>query len=196
VRGVPLPEAAAGQLVSLNQRIARVVRERRRLTGTTLADLARSSGLSKTILTRIENGDGNPSVETLFRIARALELPLSALLAEEAPRARVIPARSGPELHADSGMAAWLVHAQSQGHHAELYELALPAGTRQRTAGHLPGTEELLICLTGHLRVGPVDAEVQLRAGDAAWFRADGEHQYVAVRDARALNWIITPVGS
>jgi XRE family transcriptional regulator, regulator of sulfur utilization len=187
------PETAAGQLVSLNQRIGRVVRERRRFTGTRLADLARRSGLSKTILTRIENGNGNPSVETLFRIAGALELPLSTLLAEGAPQARLIPARSGPELHADSGMAAWLVHAHSQGAHTEVYELALPAGTRQRTAGHLPGTEELVIGLAGRLQVGPVDAEVELRPGDAAWFRADGEHHYIALRDARALNWIITP---
>jgi transcriptional regulator with XRE-family HTH domain len=189
------PEAAEDQLVSLNQRIARVLRERRRLTDTTLVELARTSGLSKTILTRIENGDGNPSIETLFRIARALGLPLSALLADDAPRSRVIRARSGPELQADSGMAAWLVHVQTQGHHAEIYELALRAGTRQHSAGHVSGTEELVICLAGSLRVGPGDSEVELGAGDAAWFRADGEHHYVALRDTRALNWIITPVG-
>ncbi len=69
----------------------------------------------------------------------------------------------------------------------------MPAGTEQRTAGHLPGTEELLICLTGRLHVGPVDAEVELGTGDAAWFRADAEHRYIALRAARALNWIVTP---
>ncbi|MGI8864919.1 MAG: helix-turn-helix domain-containing protein [Solirubrobacteraceae bacterium] len=189
-------EAPAKQLESLNQRIASVVRERRRASGMTLGEFAHRSGLSKTILSRIENGHGNPSVETLFRLARALELPLSALLAEEPPRATVIRARSGPELHADSGMEAWLVHAPTRSHHhGEVYELELPAGTEQRTTGHLPGTEELVICLTGQLRVGPVDEEVELRAGDAAWFRADGEHRYVALRAVRALNWILTPAG-
>ncbi len=183
------------QLVSLNQRIAAVVRERRHLAGMTLGELAHASGLSKTILSRIENGHGNPSVETLFRIARALGLPLSALLADEAPRASVIRARSGPELHADSGMRAWLVHAQPSHQHAEIYELELPTGTEQRSAGHLSGTEELVICLTGRLRVGPVDHEVDLRPGDAARFRADDEHRYVAVRAARAVNWIFTPAG-
>jgi transcriptional regulator with XRE-family HTH domain len=184
------------ELDSLTARIARVVREQRYVSGATLAEVASAAGLSKAILSRIENGHGNPSIETLFRIARALELPLSALLAEDqSPRSRMIPARSGPELHADSGMAAWLVHAQARGHHAEVYELALPAGTDQRTAGHLPGTEELLICLTGRLRVGPVGQEVELAAGDAAWFAADEEHHYVALRAARALNWIVTPAG-
>jgi transcriptional regulator with XRE-family HTH domain len=183
-------------LDSLNARIARVVRERRYVSGATLAEVAAEAGLSKTILSRIENGHGNPSVETLFRIARALDLPLSALLGEDqAPRARLIPARSGPALHGDSGMDAWLVHAQARGHHAEVYELALPAGTDHRTAGHLPGTEELVICVSGRLRVGPVGEEVALAAGDGAWFAADGEHHYAAPRGARALNWIVTPAG-
>jgi transcriptional regulator with XRE-family HTH domain len=195
VREVETSASPPGPLESLNRQIAEVVRERRRFGGISLAELARRSGLSKTILSRIESGQGNPSVETLFRIARALELPLSALLADQAPRARVIRAHSGPELHADSGMSAWLVHAQAHGHHTELYELGLPAGTEQRTGGHLPGTEELVICLTGRLRVGPIDAEVELRAGDAAWFRADGEHRYLALSTARALSWIFTPAG-
>ena len=160
------------------------------------ASSPRSRDCQRRSSSRIENGHGNPSVETLFRIARALDLPLSALLAEdETPRARVILARSGPELHADSGMTAWLVHAQARGHHAEVYELALPAGTDQRTAGHLPGTEELVICVTGRLLVGPLGEEVELGAGDAAWFAADGEHHYVALRTARALDWIVTPAG-
>jgi transcriptional regulator with XRE-family HTH domain len=184
------------ELDSLTARIARVVREQRYVSGATLAEVATAAGLSKAILSRIENGHGNPSIETLFRIARALQLPLSALLAEDqSPRSRMIPARSGPELHADSGMTAWLVHAQARGHHAEVYELVLPAGIDQRTAGHLPGTEELLICLTGRLRAGPLGEEVELAAGDAAWFAADEEHHYVALRAARALNWIVTPAG-
>src|SRR4051794_24564825 len=137
-----MAEAAA-----LHQRIAAVVRARRRERGASLADVAAESGLSKAILSRIENGAGNPSIETLFRIGRALDLPLAALVGDDdAPRATAIPARSGTELHADSGMTAWLVHAQAQGHTTEVYELDLPAGTEQRTAGHLPGTHELVVC--------------------------------------------------
>lgn len=183
-------------LESLTAQIARTVRQRRYETGATLSEVAAKAGLSKTIVGRIENGRGNPSLETLFRVAGALEVPLSSLLSEHRePMARVIPARSGPEVRADSGMAAWLVHAQAHGHHAEVYELALPAGTDQRTAGHLPGTEELLICVSGRLRVGPVGEEVELGDGDAAWFAADGEHHYLALTAARALNWIVTPAG-
>jgi transcriptional regulator with XRE-family HTH domain len=181
-------------LESLGAQIAGVIRSRRRASGQTLDELAKRSGLSKTILSRIENGRGNPSVETLFRIARALELPLSALL-EVAPRsaAKRIPARSGTALLGDSGMSAWPIHTESIPYHAELIELDLPAGVEHPSDGHLAGTVELVYCLRGRLRVGPIGDEVELSAGDCAWFRADTPHHYVALRAARALNLIGTP---
>ena len=82
----------ATDLDVLADRIGRVIRAHRLAQGMSLGDLARASGLSKTILARIESGAGNPSVETLWRVSRALTLPLGALLAEdEAPRVRAIP---------------------------------------------------------------------------------------------------------
>ena len=158
-----------------------------------VGELARAAGLSRTIIGKIESGRGNPSVETLFRIARALSVPLARLIgAEEEPRTRKIGARSGTHLHADSGMQAFLVHAAEVTGHAELYELDLPAGTDQRSTGHLGGTDELVLCLSGRLLVGPIGEEVELRAGEAAWFRADREHRYLARRPTRALNWIVS----
>ena len=80
----------------LNRRLGRTLRAHRLAHGSSLTELARASGLSKTILGRIEGGEGNPSIETLWRISQALALPLGALLEDEGrPNARVIRARSG-----------------------------------------------------------------------------------------------------
>jgi transcriptional regulator with XRE-family HTH domain len=182
------------ELESLGAQIAGVIRARRRASGQTLEEVASRSGLSKTILSRIENGRGNPSVETLFRIARALEVPLSALVeGAPAPAARRISARSGTVLRGDSGMTAWLIWAESMAYRVELIELDLPAGVEHASDGHLAGTVELVYCLRGRVRVGPAGAEVDLGVGDCAWFRADTPHHYIAVRAARALNLIGTP---
>jgi transcriptional regulator with XRE-family HTH domain len=186
--------AVDGELEHVNRGMATAISDRRRALGLSISELARTAGLSKTILGRIESGRGNPSVETLFRIARALGLPLSSLLVQQpAGRPQVARRRSGAELRADSGMIAWLVYARELGDQVELFELELPAGTEQRSDGHVSGTEELVFCLSGRIRVGPLDAMVELGAGDAAWFRADTQHIYVAPRAARALNWIVTP---
>ena len=63
------------ELDVLADRIGRVIRAHRLAQGMSLGDLARASGLSKTILARIESGAGNPSIETLWRVSRALTLP-------------------------------------------------------------------------------------------------------------------------
>ena len=185
------------ELDVLADRIGRVIRAHRLAQGMSLGDLARASGLSKTILAKIESGAGNPSVETLWRVSRALTLPLGALLAEdEAPRVRAIPARTGEALAADAGMAAWLIHADGREHRSEVYELAFEAGVEQRTDAHLPGTEEVVVCLEGELRVGPLGEPVTLGPGDAVWFAADGAHAYLAPAASRALCWMLYPTAT
>jgi len=181
-------------LEALADRIGRVIGTHRRAQGMSLGDLARASGLSRTILTRIESGTGNPSVETLWRVSRALRLPLGALLAEDpVPRVRRIARGDREALQAASGMDAWLVHADLREHRSELYELRFAAGVAQRSEPHLPGTEELIHCVTGRLRAGPVGEEADLGPGDAVWFAADVPHAYTAARDARALCWMLYP---
>jgi XRE family transcriptional regulator, regulator of sulfur utilization len=176
-------------------RVGRVVHGARLEQGWSLGDLARATRLSKSILARIAAGAGNPSLETLWRVSSAFALPLGALLEPAAgPLARTLPARAGERVEADSGMTAWLVHAEGVGHRSELFELALPAGTRHATGPHLPGTTEVIVCHAGTLLVGPLGDEQRLGPGDAAWFAADVPHRYVAEGAVRATCLMRYPV--
>jgi transcriptional regulator with XRE-family HTH domain len=184
----------AEDLDALATSIGRTVRSERLAQGRSLSELGRASGLSKTILARIERGDGNPSVETLWRVSQALRVPLGALLAPPSrPRTRVVRARSGEPLASESGMAAWLLHAEGREHRSEVFDLDLPKGVDQRSEPHLPGTEELIFCVKGRARVGPDGQEAELGPGDAAWFSADVAHHYAGLRDTRVLCWMIYP---
>ncbi len=181
----------------LNRRLGRTLRAHRLAQGSSLTELARASGLSKTILGRIESGDGNPSIETLWRISQALALPLGALLEDEGrPNARAIPSRSGERVQAESGMTGWLVHADGRDHRTELFDLDYPQGTEHRSDPHLPGTEEVIVCVSGRLRAGPEGEEAELGPGDAVLFAADVPHSYVALDDSRVLCWMLYPAGT
>jgi transcriptional regulator with XRE-family HTH domain len=185
-------EASTDDLGTLGRRIGERVRGHRLSQSWSLGDLARASGLSKTILARIERGDGNPSVETLWRVSQALRVPLGSLLAPPSrPRTRVIRSGEGEPLRSESGMAAWLLHAEGREHRSEVFEIALPKGADQRSEPHLPGTEEFLFCVRGRVRAGPEGQEAELSPGDAAWFTADVAHHYLGLRDARVLCWMI-----
>lgn len=176
-------------------RIGAAIAEHRDAHRWSLGELARTSGLSKTILAKIERGEGNPSVETLWRVSRALGVPLGALLSPPSrrPRVRAIPARSGQPIVSEAGMRAWLIDAAAQEHRSEVFDIELPRGTDQATDAHLPGTEEVIVCVKGRVRVGPYEQEVELGPGDAVWFTADVPHHYHALRDTRTLCYMIYP---
>lgn len=68
----------------------RSIREARNLSQ---GDIEKRSGLLRTYLSRVENGHTVPSVETLEKIARALEVPLYQLFyeREEPPELNYLP---------------------------------------------------------------------------------------------------------
>jgi XRE family transcriptional regulator, regulator of sulfur utilization len=173
------------------------LRAHRAARSMSLGDLSRACGLSRTILARIEAGAGNPSLETLWRISRALDIPLGSLLEQDTtPRVHVVRAREGRELQADSGLQMWLLHAEGREHRSEMYEILLPKDTDQQTDAHLPGTEEALICISGHARIGPLGEEADVRAGDVIWFAADRPHRYLALKATRLVGWMLYGAGS
>ena len=55
----------------------------RRFRSLTQEQLAERSGLSYKFIGEIERGTGNPTIETIGKIARALEMPVARLLTEK-----------------------------------------------------------------------------------------------------------------
>ena len=55
--------------------IADSLRRERRRTGLSLSEVARRAGLSKSTLSQLESGAGNPSLETLWALAVTLDVP-------------------------------------------------------------------------------------------------------------------------
>jgi transcriptional regulator with XRE-family HTH domain len=84
----------------LGQVIANHVRARRLELGLNVGQLAERTGISKGMLSKIENAQTSPSLSTLERLAGALDMPVTSLfrgLAEERD-AVFVKAGSGPEI--------------------------------------------------------------------------------------------------
>jgi hypothetical protein len=54
-------------------------------------------------------------------------------------------------------------------------------GELYRAEPHLPGVTESVIVTRGRMRIGPIDAAVELAPGDRATFAADQLHSYEAL---------------
>jgi len=69
-----------------NINIGSKIREFRLSKGLTLKALAETAGVSSSLLSQIEKGSANPSINTIKNIADVLETPLFLFFKEEAPR--------------------------------------------------------------------------------------------------------------
>ena len=74
----------------------RALREEKRLSQ---GDIEKRTGLLRCYISRVENGHTVPAIETLEKMARALEVPLSQLFydGEEAPELPNLPKRRTAE---------------------------------------------------------------------------------------------------
>lgn len=74
---------AAGRPATTSMNIGTTIRGYRLQRGMSQGDIEKKTGLLRCYLSRVENGHTVPSLETLQKIARALDLQLSEFFAEE-----------------------------------------------------------------------------------------------------------------
>lgn len=186
------PEALAGagasggdRLAELSAVIAWRVRARSRELGLSAAQLARRTGLSKPMISKIQAAQGSPSLNTLVRIADALEMPVTSLFQglDEERDALYTRAGAGPELGRPgtrSGHRYQLLGSMRGP--AKRMEPMLVTLTSEAEVFPLyqhPGTE-LLFMLEGEMDYGYGGAVYELRPGDA--LQLDGEVPHGPVR--------------
>jgi transcriptional regulator with XRE-family HTH domain len=83
-----------------SETIGQRLRARRVELGLTLAEVAEKAGLSLPYVSNLERGRGNPTLEALGALARALDIPLASLLGENGPMEplQVVLASAPPSL--------------------------------------------------------------------------------------------------
>ena len=64
----------------IKEAFAKEIVERRRAANLTQEDLASNSGVAQRFLQSIEAGDGQPTITTLFKLAKALETTADELI--------------------------------------------------------------------------------------------------------------------
>jgi transcriptional regulator with XRE-family HTH domain len=162
--------------------IAAAVRRERERVGVSIAELARRAGVAKSTLSQLEAGTGNPSIETLWALGVALDVPFSRLVEPPAPRVRVIRAGEGPRLSSDQAdFVATLLSAGSSHTRRDLYLMELEPGAPREAEAHLPGSIEHVVVGAGRLRTGPAGEPVELGPGDYITFPGDVPHHYEAL---------------
>ncbi len=170
--GAPTPIAAALDLVG--PRLRRV-REQR---GITLTEVAHLTGISKSTLSRLENGQRRPSLELLLPLAQTYRVPIDDLVgAPEVgdPRIRLKPRRVNGRtvlpLTRPGGIQAW--------------KILIPTSQSEPNPRSHDGFEWLYV-LSGRMRLVMGDQDVVLGIGEAAEFDTQVPHWFGSTGDGPA----------
>jgi transcriptional regulator with XRE-family HTH domain len=178
----------------LGRRVAENLRQRRKARSMSLDDLARASGVSRAALSQIETCKSNPTVGVLWKIAVGLGVPFAELIGAPRSGAVVLRRADSQVLRSSDGkFESRPLAPAGASPMVELYELRLSARATHASEAHAPGTHEMLVVLSGGLRMH-VDGETyELGAGDSIAFAADRPHAYEnpASSEARYHNVIV-----
>lgn len=167
----------------LARRVAENLRARRKSRGMSLDDLANASGVSRAALSQIETHKSNPTVGLLWKIAVGLGVPFAELIGEVKGGISVLRRGDGQVLRSvDGKLESRPLAPAGTSPLVELYELRLAARSTHAAEAHAPGTHELVVVLSGSLRMRVATAEeaevYELGAGDSISFPADVAHAY------------------
>ncbi|SBT17075.1 HTH-type transcriptional regulator SinR [Marinomonas gallaica] len=147
--------------------------------GLSLSQLASNAGIAKSNLSRIEQGEGNPTIETIWRLAVQLNIPFGDLIA------------GTHEFLGENGIQVKLIDQGSDDLRVDVYWMSCAAHTMKMSEAHTDGTTEQLTLISGELFVGPNDALQRLTAGDTYTLNADQPHCYQTQEKAATLMLVI-----
>lgn len=166
----------------LGTRIARTLKREREAHGWSVSELARRAGVSKATVSQLETGSGNPSVETLWALGVALDVPFAVLVDQQANAPTLIRAAdlAGVPSSAASAYSASLLSASPPGARRDLYLIQVEPGEPRRSDPHHAGTTEHVILISGQARIGPVSEPILLNPGDYLSYAGDAPHVFEA----------------
>jgi len=148
--------------------------------GLSLERLAKLSGVSRAMLGQIELGHSMPTIRVLWKIARALEVPISTFLQRYASGGTfVLSAEQAKILVSPKGaFTSRALFPFDVPRKVEFYELKLAGLAVEESEPHPPGTTENLVVNDGTVEITVNRRPYLLATGDAILFEADVPHVY------------------
>jgi DNA-binding XRE family transcriptional regulator/mannose-6-phosphate isomerase-like protein (cupin superfamily) len=194
------------------------LKARRQELSLSLRELARRTDLSASFLSQIELNKTSLSIDSMRRIAEALDAPLLSFLSDQAATPEeegsisepvspcvepddpygyspVVRAGCRPKLTLPPSGVTYELLTREMGRKMEALCGRMAPGTANIARRLREPTEELIYVLSGSLSVGLNDKEYTLNRGDSIYFTGDQLQKLACASTAEDVIWIsvITP---
>nr|WP_326184331.1 XRE family transcriptional regulator [uncultured Oscillibacter sp.] len=168
----------------------RRLREERKLS---MDELAKLSGVSKSMLAQIERGDGNPTLSTLWKISNGMKVPFDALTVRPKTPYEIVKLSEVQPLLEDGGKVKnYSLFPDDENRRFAVYYLELEQGSYWQSEPHLKGTVEFITIFVGCIEIQAGGKQFVIGAGESIRFKADTTHSYKNIgSDAAILHMIL-----
>lgn len=176
------------------QALCERVRDLRKKKGWTLEQLSVACGVSRSMLSEVENGRANPTVAVAYRIAQAFGMSLGELADAPTSTPRIDVIRANDKAYHYRSDRDYRIRTLSPLHlekSVEYYELVLRPGGALKSAPHFVGARELLTIQRGQVRVRSNSDAEELAEGDSAHYPADVPHAIENIGGGEAVCYLV-----
>jgi transcriptional regulator with XRE-family HTH domain len=169
------------------------LRRLRTRRGLSLERLAHKSGVSRAMLSQVELGKSAPTINVLWKIARALGVTFSALLSTDLDTSPVLLRESSAKrlTSLDGSFSSRALFPFDRPRRVEFYELRLKPHAVEEADPHPAGTAENIVVNIGAVTITAGNSAHELSRGDALLFAADVPHSYRNRGDDDAIMYLV-----
>jgi transcriptional regulator with XRE-family HTH domain len=172
------PHAEGPSTEDLVGQVGQVIARERAIRGLTIAELAERAGMSAGLLSQLERGIGNPSIETAAKISGALRVPIGTFFVGARQTDGVVhPGTRKRLMLGNQNLVYELLVPDLQGALSMLH-IQLPAGFTNANAPFTHAGEEVMLLLEGQVSVHLGTERLELEPQDSLRFASSIPHWY------------------
>ncbi|HEY5584598.1 MAG TPA: XRE family transcriptional regulator [Ruminiclostridium sp.] len=152
------------------------LREQRKLS---LDNLAKLSGVSKSMLGQIERGEVNPTVLTVWKISNGLKISFTQLMSRPEADIEFVDKSEMQPLVEDKGkIRNFPVFPFDSTRRFEMYSLEIDESGYLSSEAHPEGTQEFITIFFGEVTISIGSEYFVVKTGNSIRFKADCPHTY------------------
>jgi len=168
---------------TLVQIVAENLKNYRESRNLSLEKLSQATGVSRSMLSQIENGNTNPSISILLKIASGLKMPFTALLKERKSAMQVVDnTHLAPILTDDQKCRVYPLFPFESGKRFEIYYFEMDPGAQRVSEKCLVDqVAEYLFVQQGLLKISVGEHDATIHADQSITFDASRQHAYTNI---------------
>lgn len=170
--------------MNLNEIISINLKKLRTDRNLSLGQLSALSGVSKVMLSQIEKGESNPTINTIWKIANGLQVNYTKLIDSPLENALIVcKSECSKQSENDGFFISYCYYTTNPNRNFELFKVEVKPNCEHNSDGHAPKTHEYILVDRGELTLQLTTGIYVLRESDSIHFDCSLPHTFINNQD-------------